>query len=169
LWREPLSHGFYWAEVPTGDAMPLRFEEFFVAAEPRLRAALSAQYGADVGRDAAAEALTWAYEHWDRVRDMEHPIGYLFRVGQSRTRRQRRPFLQPVREPVEMPEVEPELERALRLLPERQRVSAVLVHGYGWSHSDVAALFGTSPSTVATHLARAIARLRELMEVELGA
>jgi DNA-directed RNA polymerase specialized sigma24 family protein len=147
----------------------LRFEEFFVAAEPRLRAAFSAQYGADVGRDAAAEALTWAYEHWDRVGEMEHPIGYLFRVGQSRTRRQRRPLLQPVGAPVDPPEVEPELERALQHLPERQRVSAVLVHGYGWSHADVAALFGTTPSTVATHLARAMAQLRELMEVELGA
>ena len=47
-------------------------------------------YGADMGREATAEAMAWAYEHWDRVGPMEHQVAYLFRVGQSRTRRLRR-------------------------------------------------------------------------------
>ena len=38
------------------------FEEFFVRVEPRLRAALTSLYGADLGREATAEALAWAFE-----------------------------------------------------------------------------------------------------------
>src|SRR4051812_48440773 len=102
------------------------FEEFFVRVEPRLRAALTSLYGADLGREATAEALAWAYEHWDRVRGMEYPIAYLYRVGQTRTRRLRRrsPYLPaPVEASVPAVEVDPRLVAALGKLPERQRVS----------------------------------------------
>jgi RNA polymerase sigma factor (sigma-70 family) len=142
------------------------FEDFFARAEPRLRAALTSAYGPDLGREATAEALAWAYEHWDRLRGMEHRVAYLYRVGQSRTRRLRRPrraFAIEAHEP--LPDVDPRLERALAELPERQRVTVLLVHGHDWSHGDVAALLGISPSTVATHTARAIARLRAALEV----
>ena len=65
------------------------FERFFVEVEPRLRRALVARYGSDRGREATAEALAYAWEHWSRVQAMERPVGYLYRVGQSRTRRWR--------------------------------------------------------------------------------
>jgi DNA-directed RNA polymerase specialized sigma24 family protein len=42
----------------------------------------------------------------------------------------------------------------------------LLVHGYGWRQVEVAALLEVSPSTVADHLGRALARLREELEVE---
>jgi hypothetical protein len=41
------------------------FAEFFAIAEPKLRRALVAAYGVDRGREAAAEALTYAWEHWE--------------------------------------------------------------------------------------------------------
>ena len=66
------------------------FERFVAVEGERLRRALVVSYGVDVGSDASAEALAWAWEHWDRVSDMANPVGYLFRVGQSATRRQRR-------------------------------------------------------------------------------
>lgn len=142
------------------------FEDFFVRTEPRLRAALTSLYGADMGREATAEALAWGYEHWDRVQHIEHPVAYLYRVGQSRTRRLRRvrrvAFAAP---PASMmPEVDPHLEGALSELPERQRVAVTLVHGHDWSHADVAALMGINASTVATHVARALAHLRSALE-----
>ncbi len=137
------------------------FEVFFARAEPRLRAALTSLYGADMGREAAAEALAWAYEHWDRLGSMEHPVAYLYRVGQSRTRPlRRRRVLFPGTPAASIPEVDPRLGRALAALPERQRVAVTLVHGYDWPHTDVAALMDISASTVATHVARAVARLR---------
>ena len=111
--------------------------------------------------------MAWSYEHWDRLRGMENPFGYLYRVGQSRTRRLRRP--RPVASlavPVaSVPDVDPRLVGALASLPERQRVSVVLVHGYDWSHAEVAALLGVSSSTVATHVGRALVRLRIVLGV----
>jgi hypothetical protein len=29
------------------------------------------------GRDAAADALAYGWEHWERIKDMKNPIGYL--------------------------------------------------------------------------------------------
>ena len=57
------------------------FTEFARRLEPDLRRALTAGFGSGVGREAAAEALTHAWEHWDRVQGMANPSGYLFRVG----------------------------------------------------------------------------------------
>lgn len=59
------------------------FTEFFRDVEPRLRRALVAAYGTERGREAAAEALARAWEHWADVVEMSNPVGYLYRVGQS--------------------------------------------------------------------------------------
>jgi hypothetical protein len=69
-----------------------RNEEFtaFVAEhEPRLRRAFVAVYGGYRGREATAEALAYAWEHWNRLSGMENVPGYLYRVGQSRTKDRR--------------------------------------------------------------------------------
>jgi hypothetical protein len=55
--------------------------------------ALVAAYGFEEGRDATAEAFAYAWEHWERVRQMPSALGYLFRVAQSRRRRRRVPML----------------------------------------------------------------------------
>jgi RNA polymerase sigma factor (sigma-70 family) len=142
------------------------FEEFFERTEPRLRHAFTALYGRDVAADASAEALSWALEHWGRVQAMEYPVGYLYRVGQSRTRRlRRRSWPVATMDDVTLPEFDPRLGPALAELPERQRVCVMLVHGYGWSHGDVAALLSLRASTVATHVSRALARLQARLEV----
>ncbi|MCP4959140.1 MAG: hypothetical protein GY925_07705 [Actinomycetia bacterium] len=62
-------------------------------AEPRLRRAFLGTVGVDRMPDAVSEALAFAWEHWDRVAVMGNPVGYLFRVGQSRTRNRKRPRL----------------------------------------------------------------------------
>ena len=51
------------------------FEVFFERAEPRLRDALSASLGSQLGRELAADALSHAWEHWARVRVMDNPVG----------------------------------------------------------------------------------------------
>jgi DNA-directed RNA polymerase specialized sigma24 family protein len=141
------------------------FEEFVAEAEPRLRRALIARYGAERGREAAAEALGWAWVHWGRVQAMANPVGYLYRVGQSRTRR-RRLALVPAPASAEMPWIEPGLERAVADLTEMQRVAVVLVHGFGWTASEVAELLDVKATTVQTHVERALARLRVALEVD---
>ncbi len=143
------------------------FAEFVRFAEPRLRVALMAAYGADRGREAAAEALAYAWEHWDRVRLIEKPIGYLYRVGQSRTRRwwSKPPPVRPTDARQEPPWVEPALPAALQDLSRRQRMAVVLVHGFGWTHEEAAELIGVSTPTVKTHVQRALAKLRSALEV----
>jgi RNA polymerase sigma-70 factor (ECF subfamily) len=143
------------------------FTEFFTEVEPRLRHALVAALGTELGRDAAAEALAYGWEHWDELQQMRNPAGYLYKVGRSRSRRLRRqPPLLPPMQPDRIPEVEPGLPAALARLSERQRVIVVLVHSLGWSQTDVAELLGVSLGTVHTHLTRAMKRLRSELGVE---
>ncbi len=143
------------------------FAEFFADVEPGLRRALVARYGAERGREATAEALAYAWEHWPKVQAMERPVGYLYRVGQSRTRRlrlTRRDAFAPA-DPAELPCVEPGLPRALSSLSERQRVAVVLVCGFGWQLHEVADLFGVKTTTVQNHVDRGLAKLRIDLEV----
>jgi RNA polymerase sigma-70 factor (ECF subfamily) len=140
------------------------FSAFMAEVEPRLRRALVALRGREDGRDATAEALAWAWEHWAEVQLMENPAGYLYRVGQSRSRR--RATVRPERPPVQhQPDVEPGLGPALARLSEHQRTAVVLVHGCGWSYQEVADAIGVSKSSIGTHVARGMARLREELEV----
>jgi RNA polymerase sigma-70 factor (ECF subfamily) len=139
-------------------------ERFLADAERRLRRAYIAAYGIDRAADATAEALAWAWEHRDRLVGMQNAVGYLYRVGQSRTRQRKHPDL-PRPEAIGVPEVEPGLIEALRELPERQRVAVWLVHACEWTHREVAEALGVSTSSVSTHVARGTERLRTRLEV----
>ena len=136
-------------------------------AEPRLRRAFVAALGAHRAYDATAEALAYGWEHWDRVRAMENPLGYLYRVGQSRTRPRRHALRSTTWDAgvADKPMVEPGLQPALASLSELQRVVVVLVHGFEWTLSEVADLLDVTKSTVQTHLERGLARLRAALEV----
>jgi DNA-directed RNA polymerase specialized sigma24 family protein len=63
------------------------FTEFVIATELLLRRALTAAFGPERGREAAAEALACGWEHWDRIQGMANPAGYLYRLGRDRARR----------------------------------------------------------------------------------
>lgn len=133
-------------------------------------AALTAAYGPEAGHAATAEALSYGWRHWDRVEGMDNPVGYLFRVGQSRARRylvwwNRRPC--PPVEPIGNPEqwIEPGLPRALGKLSKRQRVVVVLVCGFGWTQTEVADLIGVARTTVEQHLNRGLVALRKELKV----
>ena len=63
------------------------FTEFVAETEPVLRRVLTAAWGSERGREATAEALAYGWEHWERIREMENPAGYLYRVGRDRARR----------------------------------------------------------------------------------
>lgn len=147
-------------------SLGVSFDQFAAIAGPRLRAGLVAAYGPEVGADATAEALAYAWEHWQRISDMENPAGYLYRVGQTAARRARRPqgFL-PQPDTRDLPAFEPGLLPALEALSELQRSCVVMVHAFGWSQAEVAELLDISPSTVRTHLARGLTRLQQRLEV----
>ncbi len=142
------------------------FAEFVQDAEPRLRHALCAAFGHEEGREAAAHALAYGCEHWERVEPMENPVGYLWGVGRNHARRTRLRSLRvalPERPADRLPWVEPMLPKALGRLSERQRVVVMLVCGLEWTHAEVADLLGVSKSTVQTQLERGLANLRKTM------
>ena len=146
------------------------FEAFFRRVEPRLRVALSATLGSDAGRVAAADALSHAWERWERVSTMDNPVGYLYVLGRDQGRRQLRGRRRVVLTPVDTertPWVEPELPTALGSLPEQQRVVVMLLHCFDWTMAEVAELLGVSKSTVQTHADRGMVRLRARMGVKL--
>lgn len=141
------------------------FTAFVEEVEARLRYALVAAVGRERGREAAAEALAYAWEHWERVASMENPAGYLYKVGRSHARRRglRPRFEAPTESRI--PDVEPALVKAVKQLSERQRTAVVLVYGLEWSRSEVADLLGVSVSSIGTHLERGLARLRARLRV----
>jgi RNA polymerase sigma-70 factor (ECF subfamily) len=144
------------------------FEAFVAEAEPPLRRALCAAFGTQVGREAVVDALAYGWEHWERISTMANRVGYLYRVGETAARRQHRPRrLLPVAEAVDEPEAfDPAVTRALRGLSAQQRTVVVMVHGYGYSLREVAAMMELSFSTVRNHLTRGMARLRKVLEVD---
>lgn len=141
------------------------FEAFVSEVEPRLRPALIAAFGFDRGREAAAEALGWAWEHRDHLSRLQNKVGYLFRVGQSRTRSRKEPIGGFTRSEQTEPWVEPGLGPALADLSERQRVAVVLVTGFSWTHREVAELMGIRVTTLQSNLERGLRHLRAAMEV----
>jgi DNA-directed RNA polymerase specialized sigma24 family protein len=102
--------------------------------------------------------------HWGEVRDFENLTGYLYRVGQSRTRTTKE------RVYFERPEsserwYEPELVPALTKLTESQRTAVVLIYGFGWTMREVAECTGVKISSVQTHLDRGLKKLRAELKV----
>lgn len=135
--------------------------------ERAVRRALVARNGVDLGCEAAAEAMAWAVEHRDRLDLIEQPVGYLYRVGQSSLRRQRR-WARPAPVRFEPTGDDPtpfdrELFDALVQLSHDQRVAVVMVHCYGYRYRDVAEVLGVSDAAVTNHVHRGLARLRTLL------
>lgn len=147
---------------PTTD---LDFEDFVVEVRPRLVRAFVSCRGIADAYDAAAEALAYGFEHWDRLKVMDNPAGYLYRVGRSRTRQRRKVRLPPPAE-ICLPDIAPELVPALLNLPETQRTAVWLVHACGWSYAEVAEAMETSVSMVGNHVTRALKALRSQLETD---
>ena len=55
---------------------------------------------------------------------------------------------------------------AMARLSESQRAAVLLIHGYEWTHAEVAELLGVSVSTVQKHAERGMAKLRQQIRSE---
>ena len=143
------------------------FTEWAEVAEPKLRRALTASFGPQLARDVAVDALSHAWEHWERIRAMENPVGYVY--GIARNKAKRAGHDRPVGFPAvseRLPDVEPGLPDAVARLSEQQRIVVTLLYGYQWSMSEVAHFLGTSKTTVQNHAERGLARLRSELGVD---
>jgi DNA-directed RNA polymerase specialized sigma24 family protein len=143
------------------------YSVFMAEAEPRLHGALVARYGMQRGRDAALDAMVYAWQHWERVSAMQNPVGYLYRVGSSSVRPGTQPPQLATVDDHREPWIEPALEASLDALSEPQRIAVVLRHSFEWTYEEIAELLNVSVSTVRNHLARGMDKLRIGLEVSV--
>lgn len=141
------------------------FEAFVIDRGPGIRRTLVGRYGVDVGVEAYSDAIEYGWAHWARIRGMENPSGYLFRVGQSRSRRhrtKRAPALPSEDQDRERSD-EPELHDALWTLPPTQRTAVILVHGFEYSYREAAELMAVSEGALRNYVHRGMTRLRDVL------
>jgi DNA-directed RNA polymerase specialized sigma24 family protein len=96
---------------------------------------------------------------------MANPAGYLYRVGQSRTRRKKAPVVYESN-PVGEPAIEPQLAAAIADLSKRQRICVVLAYGFEWTYAEIAETLEVGESTVRRHVERGLDRLRKFIVKE---
>lgn len=142
------------------------FEDLLAVEGVRVRRALLARYGVDLGTEAWADAVAWAWEHRDEVASMPNPAGYLYRVGQSATKVYRRwrrspPLLDAEQRHSAEPEFDGDLFAALERLKPNQRVAVLMVHAYGASYKEVAQLLEISVAAATNHVHRGLRQLRK--------
>ena len=142
---------------------PEDFEDVHTLIRTRLAKVLAARYGREVAGELVADVTAYAWEHRERLSAMDNPIGYLYRVAQSKARRYsrwnaQRPMTSARLDALPLPDLE--LQRHLDALPVKQRMCVVLVHGFEWSYEDAAATLGVSVPAVRNHLHRALKTLR---------
>jgi DNA-directed RNA polymerase specialized sigma24 family protein len=147
------------------------FEAFLAIARERLRRVLVARYGPEVGLDVMGDVEEWSWLHWGELQDMHNPLGYLYRVAQSKARphlrwNKRQSF------PAVFPEhayMDPDmvsLHGQLATLTDNQRICVLMVHAYGWTHAECAEVLDMSTAAVGNHVRRGIDRLRSVPEID---
>jgi len=145
-----------------------RSHELIAETSVTLRRALVARHGLERGCEAAAEAIAWASEHREELAEMDNPLGYVYRVGQSSLRRGHR--IHRLRVDL-LPDsvihdgngVDDTLFDSLRRLAPDQRVAVVMVHMYGFTYREVADLIGVPETALTNHVHRGMNRLRVLL------
>lgn len=152
----------------------LEFDAWYHAEYQRLVNSIGMVIGDRVlAADAVAEAFTKALARWDRVKRMQHPTGWVYRVAMNDAKRSlrrgshERRLLQAqavtqaaVVAPVEGDQ---DLWDAVSKLPERMRAVVVLRYVSDYTEPMIAETLGIRRGSVATMLKRAHERLaREL-------
>lgn len=151
------------------------FEEFYPEAHDAVFRALVLTVGdPELTADAVQEALARALARWDVVATYDNPTGWVYRVAlnwtRSQFRRRAREFLMgrpPDRPGAPVPEpIDTRVTNAVAELPVGQRAVVVLRLYLDWPVEQVAAALGVSPGTVKSRQSRALARLRDRLEVQ---
>lgn len=149
----------------------LEFEEFYRSGQAVcLRAVLASVGDRQTAEDLVAEAFTRAWMSWSTVRRHPAPYGWIVRTALNvRTswwrRRRREVVTDGTYEVVDSASgddvLDPALLAALRRLPRRQQEVIVLRVFLDLDTRATAKVLGIAEGTVAVHLARALASLRQ--------
>lgn len=135
-------------------------------ARPRLWRAFLGSLGPERAEEALSAALEWAWQHRSRLADMANPVGYLYRVGVTRSTPRAGPAPLPPPRAVGLPDFEPGLIPALLELTEKQRTAVWLIHACGWTYPEAANAMNIGESTVGTHATRGLASLQNRLTKE---
>lgn len=153
---------------PDGDS-DVSFERFYRTHVDRIHRALALATGdAGLAREAADEAMARAYARWDRVRKLDSPAGWVFRVGLNwatswwrKVRRERPPAPDDSYAAVAGPDPAGLAARsALDRLPPTQRAVIVCRVLLDLSTAETATVLQLTEGTVKSRLSRGLAGLR---------
>lgn len=162
------------------DGPDLNFERWYRREHPRVLTALAVAGGdSEIAREATDEAFVRAFERWSKVRRMESPGGWLYRVALNELRRRyRRRALerellrrrQPDQTMLEPPPVaDPRVWEAVRVLPRRQRSAIALRYVLDLTEREVATTMGISRGAASATLASARRSLQSALGDDITA
>jgi RNA polymerase sigma factor (sigma-70 family) len=142
------------------------FSDFYrESRDPVARALILTLGDRDLAVEAVDEAMARAYQRWTRVRALDNPGGWVYRVALNWAssvlrRRHRAPRPNVERDPTDIDPVnEPDVLRALAELDVRQRAVVVCRYLLGWSEAETAKALSTPVGTVKSRLHRATRHL----------
>jgi RNA polymerase sigma-70 factor (ECF subfamily) len=151
------------------------FDAFYRANSDRVYRALALTLGNhDLAREAADEAMARAYARWERVRELDNPAGWAYRVGLNwatswwrKLRRERPPVAEERHRAARGPDpVALAARAALDQLPLAQRAVVVCRVLLDMSVTETASALGVAEGTVKSRLARALTALRDGLSEE---
>jgi RNA polymerase sigma-70 factor (ECF subfamily) len=151
-------------------SLAVSFEDFYRVEFSRVyRAAWLLARDEHDALEATQEAFARAFARWNRLRSAEWAAGWVITTALNFLRRRRRRPVGPL--PTTGADIaEPsataiDLQRALRLLPPRQREALVLFYVGDLPVQAVAEVMGVGEGTVKAHLSRGRVALRDGLEV----
>ncbi|MEU1843278.1 RNA polymerase sigma factor [Micromonospora sediminicola] len=152
----------------------LPFEQFYRDHVDRIHRALALAIGdGPVAREATDEAMARAYVRWDRVRRLDNPAGWVFRVGLNwatswwrKVRRERPPSEGRQRTAAAPDPVGLAARSALDRLPTAQRTVITCRVLLDLSTAETATVLGLAEGTVRSRLSRGLAGLRAALAEE---
>jgi RNA polymerase sigma-70 factor (ECF subfamily) len=154
----------------TAELVDARLEEFYRRhAEPVRKALCLALGDADLGTEAADEAMARACERWPAIDDYANPVGWAYRVGLNWARSHQRRYrwrhvgAVPDRGVLSVPG-DPDLADALGRLSLDHRAVVVCRFYLDWSVEETAAALGLPDGTVKSRLRRALDVLHRHLE-----
>ena len=149
------------------------FEDFFRGQTQDLYAHLCLITGNRAeAEELAQDAFLKVWERWDRVADMERPVGYLYRTAMNLFRKRYRRVVIALRQAVSL-EVRDEFATAedrslvgtaLAQLAPRQRAALVLTELIGFSSEEAGPMLGVSPGTVRSLASHGRAAMKQHLE-----
>jgi RNA polymerase sigma factor (sigma-70 family) len=156
-----------------GMTRALTFEAFFEReADVLFRRMCVVTRDAHEAEEIVQDAFLAVFERWDRVSEMDDPVGYLYRTAFNRWKKLARRAARQLREVVGFAPADvfgpiderAAIDRALAGLTPRQRAAIVLTELLGYRPKEAATILGVRDSTVRALTSQGRAALRERLE-----